>query len=82
MLTPTKFQDLKDKVDKLKTKRERAAGALENDMAKLKELGYDDLGAAEKALTKMKADRDEAETAYEEAMTKFQERWGDLLENV
>jgi hypothetical protein len=77
------YERLKKKADKLKAEAERAAGALEQTMARLKdEFGCDSLEAAEKLLEKKEAEKEKAEQKYEEELEAFKSKWGEKLEVV
>jgi hypothetical protein len=77
------YERLKKKADKLKAEAERAAGALEQTTARLKdEFGCDSLEAAEKLLKKKELEKAIAEEKYEDELEKFKSKWGEKLEVV
>ncbi len=71
---------LKAKVDRLRRDADRAAGALEQAMARLKtEFKCDSLEAAQKLLKKLRRDESEAREAFEKKLAAFQKEWADEL---
>ena len=74
------YNRFKDEVDELRAQADRAAGALEQQMARLKEdFACESLEAAEQLLEKLEAEAVEAKQKYEEALEAFQEKWGEKL---
>ena len=77
------YEKLKRKADKLKAEAERAAGALEQTMARLKEeFGCNTLADAEELLAVKKADEVKAKAGYENELGAFKKEWGERLETV
>lgn len=77
------YERLKKKADKLKAEADRAAGALDQTMKRLKEdFDCDDLEEAEKLLKKKEAAVEKAEQLYEKELTSFKAEWGEKLEMV
>ena len=74
------YDDLKSKIEKLKSNADRAEGALEQHMENLKE-GFDCSSVKEaKALIKDMTEKQESvETAYDVALEEFKEKWEDKL---
>ena len=77
------YEKLKRKADRLKAEAERAAGALEQTMARLKEeFDCDTLADAEELLAVKKREEAKAKEGYEEELGAFKEEWGERLEAV
>lgn len=71
-----KYTELKEKVDKAKRERDRAAGALEQAEKQLKEqFDCNSLEEAEELLEAKQKDEARAEKKFEKAMTEFEEKW-------
>lgn len=67
---------LRQRVEKLRSERDRARGALEQTMLRLKtEFKCSTLPAAEKLLKQYKAERADAAEAFDNAMAKFEKEW-------
>jgi len=74
------FETLKNKVNELRDKKERAKGALAQTMAALKETyGCDTLEAAEALLRKLDSEADEAKAKFDKLMEEFLEEWQHVL---
>jgi len=81
MSTLQKFVDLKEKVEEAQQKADRAQGAEEQVMKRLKsEFGCVSLSAKKKKASTLKRQKDEAEKAFETAVVKFEEKWQNELE--
>ena len=77
------YEKLKRKADRLKAEAERAAGALEQTMARLKEeFDCDTLADAEELLAVKKQEEAKAKKGYESELGAFKEEWGEQLERV
>ena len=74
------YKRLKGKVDGLRDKAIRAAGAHEEAMKRLRELGFDSIEAARARIERLKKDKEAAEDEYQEKLKQFKERWGDRLQ--
>jgi len=73
-------EDLRKRVDAAKAKADRAAGALEKDLGRLKEdFECDSLEEAEKLLKKITKKEVGAKALYEEKKEAFEEEWGEHL---
>lgn len=71
---------IKERADTLRAEAERAAGAADAALAKLKEeFGVATLAEAEAKLVAMDTEVEAAEAAYNEALAAFKAEWGDLL---
>lgn len=74
------YQDLKQRAESAKTEVDRAAGALQTQMATLKaEFDVDDLDAARALLDDLTEQLAESEQRYVDEMAKFEEAWKDRL---
>ena len=74
------YQKLKAAADKLRADADRAQGALDATLAKLKvEHGCDRLEEAEALLEKYERAEHKAEQEYERELAKFKEEWGNVL---
>lgn len=75
-----KYMRLKRRAEEVKADADRAAGALEQQMKKLKdEFGCDTLEAAENLLAKEQAELDVFEKEYFAKLAEFESQWGSLL---
>lgn len=71
---------LKRKVEQLKSDRDKATGALEQEMKKLKkEFDCDSLEEGETLLEKLTRKAEEAEEEFETAYTEFMAKWKEKL---
>jgi hypothetical protein len=67
---------LKRKVEDLKREADKASGAFEQNMKRLKdEHGCDTLEEAEKLLKKKKREAEEAGTSFETSLAEFNKKW-------
>lgn len=81
MDTFRKFTELKEKVEVAQQKADRAQGAEEQVMKRLKnEFGCISLSVAKKKVSTLKRQKDEAEKDFENAIVKFEEKWQNELE--
>jgi hypothetical protein len=77
------FQQLKNNVARLQRESAKAAGALEEQMKRLKtEFGCDTMEGAQKLLKKLDAEVTTAERQYQTSMAKFQKDWSAVLEDL
>ena len=81
MASIERYKELKAKVDRLRREHDRAEGALEQAMLKLKEQ-YDckTLEEGKIVLSKMEKDCKRKRSKYDKAMERFDEEWGERLE--
>lgn len=78
MIDEKEFKKLKQRAEDARAARDRAAGQLEGAMARLQEeFGCGTLKEAEKKAKQLSREADAAEASYNEAMTDFEERWGE-----
>jgi len=76
-----RYQKLKGKADELQREADRAEGALEQLMDKLKdEFDCETLEEAEKLSKKLEKEAKKAEEDFETAIDMFEEKWGDVLD--
>lgn len=81
MIDLKEYQRLVDQVTAAKSAADRAAGAYEQALARLKEeFGCTTLKAAEALLEKEEAAARKAEEAYNTELAAFMEAWGDTLD--
>lgn len=74
------FDRIKKKVAKAKTDHDRAQGAYDEQMKKLKEeFGVDTIEDAEKLLVDLEKEEKQFEEEYNEAKKEFEEKWGDKI---
>lgn len=74
------YTQLKDKVDRLRTKADKAKGAFDASIKRIKdEFGCDSLEEARERLDELKTKQAEADCQYVEAMDGFKEKWGEVL---
>lgn len=72
----TRFQRLKEQSDKAKTEVDKATGALEEQLSKLKsEFGLDTLNEAKLKLEEMDASIVELEGRYNKLLTDLETKW-------
>jgi hypothetical protein len=77
-----RYQRLKDDCEELQREASRAEGGLEQTMARLKdEHGCDDLKSAKALAAKLRKDAEKAEAEYNKALTEFDRKWGNVLED-
>lgn len=76
MIDLEEFQDLKKKAERAKSEADRAEGALEQQMAKLKaDFECDSVEQAEEVLSKLKREEKEIEADYEEKLVELRAKW-------
>lgn len=82
MIDEKEFEELKKRVAKATQARDKAAGALENVMERLqKEFGCKTLAQAEKKVTVLAKEADQAEAAYDRALVAFEEEWEEYIKD-
>lgn len=70
------FRRLKREVEEAKAEADRAQGALDQIMARLKEeFDCTDLKSAKKLLAELSAKRDRAEASFNKAMADYERKW-------
>lgn len=75
-----KHEELKSKVDQLRRKADRAAGALSEQMSQLKkEFGCNSLEEAEKLLKKLEREEEKLHAELETQLDQFEKEFGDEL---
>lgn len=75
-----KVMRLKEKVEALRSEAERARGALDSVLSRLKDdHGCATIGEAEEKLKTLREKREKGEKALRKATEEFEGRWGDLL---
>ena len=81
MATITDITNLKAKVETFQRNADRAAGALAQTMATLqKEFNCTTLQGAKALLEKLQKEEATAQKAFDTALAKFSEEWGDKLD--
>lgn len=76
-----RYTELQEKVQKLQQRRDRAQGALDQVMERLrKEYGCKTIKEAKTLLAKLNTDLDESEQEFETLLTTFEKEYGDLLD--
>jgi len=71
---------IKSQVDSMNRKVERAKGALESELSRLKEVfGCGTIEEGKKELKRLELKRREAKKKFELEMTKFEDKWTDKL---
>ncbi len=74
------YQYLKGQLDKLRTKAQRAEGALEQNLARLQEEhGVATIPEARQKLQRLEKQLREAERTFKSALEEFETQWGELL---
>ena len=77
------YTDLKNKVEALRRKAERAQGAYEQLLKRLKdEFGCDSLDAARALLNKTEREVKKAKERFEQAKTEFEQNWQEKLKEL
>lgn len=75
-LTEDSYRDLKASVEKARSDAERAQGALDQLMVRLKtEFNCKSLREARELLQEVQKERDKADKAFSEAMTDYKKKW-------
>ena len=75
------YTNLKENVEEAEREANKAEGALEQVMKRLKkEFGCTTLEAADKKYGKMKKQAESAKEKFEKAVEEFEEKWSDELE--
>jgi len=83
MTSVDEFTRLKGKVDKLKKKKERAEGALEQLLKRMCEVtGASTIEKGRELLSELEQKAKKAEVRYDRALESFVEEWGEKLEEV
>jgi len=81
MSTLKKYMELKKKVEQAQQKADKAEGALEQVMKRLKEeFGCATLELAKRKLKLLQKQEQKAKTDFEEAVETFEEKWGEKLQ--
>lgn len=77
------YSALKRKAEKLRSQADRAQGALEHHMKRLRdEFDCNSIEEAEEALEELKKEEEKIAEKYGKALEKFKKEWGDKLKNV
>jgi len=80
MITPQEYEQLKSKVEKLQREANKAEGALQQLMTRLKEeFDCSTIEQAEELQAKLQKQTEKAEQEFEEAYNLFKEEWGSKL---
>lgn len=80
MITEKEFNDLKKKAETAKSESDKAVGAYDEKLAKLKtDFGVDSLGKAEVLLDEIEDEEKKAVAAYETAFNDFKVKLGDKI---
>lgn len=75
-----RYNELKEKVEDAQKKADRAQGNLDQIMRQLKsDFDCDDLEEAKEVLGKLEKELEETESEFDEAISGFEEKWGDKL---
>jgi len=75
-----RYLEIKSQVDTANRKVERAKGALESELSRLKKLfGCNTIEDGEKELKRLELKRREAKKTFESELTKFEDKWSDKL---
>ncbi len=74
-----KLEDRKEKLTALEKERTRVEIMLEQEMKRLKEMGYESIEEAQEGLAKMKKEREEAEAEAERLIAEFDEKYKDFI---
>ena len=70
------YTNLKKRADSLKSQADRAQGALEQHMKKLKEeFNCESIAEAEELLNQLKDEQKKIEVSYNKALGEFKEKW-------
>lgn len=74
--TETSYRDLKQEVEEAKSAADKAQGALETLLERLKtEFDCKTVKEAKQRLVELETEKEEAATAYTKAMTAYEKRW-------
>lgn len=74
------FQRLTEEVGRLQREADKAAGAYDEQMRRLKdEFDCDSIAEAKELLTELESEVTTAEKAYGKAVKKFEKEWADVL---
>lgn len=80
MITEKEFNDLKKKSEAARSESDKAVGAYDEKLAKLKtDFGVETLGKAEVLLDEIEDEEKKAVAAYETAFNDFKEKLGDKI---
>lgn len=74
-----KLEDRREKLTALEKERTRVEIMLEQEMKRLKEMGYESIEEAQEGLAKMKKEREEAEAEAERLIAEFDEKYKDFI---
>lgn len=77
-----KLEHLKAKVEKARFARIRAEAALDEANARIRELGFDDIEAAETALHDLEKQADEVESKIKAGMAQLEKQYPDIMEDL
>lgn len=81
-ITQSEYDRLKDTVDRRQKQAERAKGALQQAMKRLKdEFGVDSIQAGQALLATLTEDEKKAAKIFEKKYAEFREKWEDTLEH-
>lgn len=79
----TKIQQLKDKVENLQKKADRASGALDQIMEQLrKEFKVNTIAEAEKLLAKLQREEEKESERLEKELEQFEKEYGEKLDET
>ena len=82
MIGVEEYKELKAKVERLKAKASKAEGVYEAAMERLKELGFDSVEDADQGLEKLKMEEKQAQKEFDDELSSFQKRWGEVLSSM
>jgi len=75
-ITEEKYRKLKQEVEETKAEADRAQGALEQLLARLKEeFDCDSLKEAKAKLNELKAKKEKAQSVFEKVLEDYEEKW-------
>lgn len=81
MIDEQEFRRLKDRAEKARQTRDKAAGQLEAAVTRLQdEFGCETIEAAEAMIEKLDKETAQAEKAYNEAVETFEAEWSEYAE--
>ena len=76
----TDLTRLHDAVDRLQSESDKATGAYEHAMKRLKaEFNCKSIEEAERMLKRFQKEAEEADAAFDHAMSQFKKKWGEVL---
>lgn len=83
MIVMDDFQKLLKQVEEIKQRRDKAAGAVEQLIKRLKaDFGCESLGEAKRKLKELEEEERQAFTAYNQARKVFDRKWKEKLEKL